>query len=50
MLNISRREEVAKLVRNIADLIDPPHESKPEGKTWNEEEFDLFLTAAADSE
>ncbi len=39
-----------KLLRNVADLIDPPPERKAEGKVWNEEEFDLFLTATADSE
>jgi len=39
-----------KLSRNVADLTDPPPEKKAEGKVWNEEEFDLFLTAAADSE
>ncbi len=39
-----------RLSRNVADLVDPPPGNKPEIKTWNEEEFDLFLTAAADSE
>jgi len=39
-----------KLSRNVADLIDPPPERKPEGKFWDEVEFDSFLTAAAGSE
>ena len=39
-----------KLSRNVADLIDPPPERKPEGKFWDEVEFDCFLTAAAGSE
>lgn len=39
-----------KLSRNVADLVDPPSETTPERKTWDEAEFDRFLTAAADSE
>jgi len=39
-----------RLSRNVADLVDPPPERRPEGKTWNEVEFDHFLTAAAASD
>ncbi len=39
-----------KLSRNVSELIDPPPERKHEGKTWDENEFDLFLTTAADSD
>jgi len=39
-----------KLSRNVANLVDPPPERKPEGKSWDEVEFDRFLTAAAGSE
>ena len=39
-----------RLSRNVADLVDPPPERKPEGKAWDEVEFDHFLTVAAGSE
>jgi len=39
-----------KIPRNVADLVDPPPIVRPERKTWNEGELDLFLTVAADSE
>jgi len=39
-----------KLQRNVADLVDAPPERKPEGKTWDEAEFDRFFTAIAGSD
>ena len=39
-----------KLSRNVADLVDPPPEEDAEGEVWDENEFDLFLTAAANCE
>ena len=39
-----------RLSRNVADLVDPPPERIYVGKTWDENEFDLFLTTAADSD
>ena len=39
-----------KLSRNVADLVDTPPQSTPDHNTWSEEELDLFLIAAADSE
>ena len=39
-----------RLSRNVADLVDPPPERIHVGKTWDENEFDLFLTTAADSD
>ncbi|MBA7610845.1 hypothetical protein ES703_18059 [subsurface metagenome] len=39
------RDSVRKgrLPRNVADLVDPPPERRPQGKTWDEVEFDHFL-------
>jgi len=39
-----------KLVRNIADLADPPPAKKAETEIWNMTELDHFLTAASNSE
>ena len=39
-----------KLVRNVAELADPPPAQPYEAKTWNETELDCFLTAVATSE
>ena len=39
-----------KLSRNVADLVEPPPERTPEGKSWDGAEFDRFLTVAAGSE
>ena len=39
-----------KLVRNVADLVDPLLAQPYEPEVWNEVELDCFLTAAADSE
>lgn len=39
-----------KLMRNVADLADPPRGQPYEARTWNETELDSFLTAVASSE
>ncbi|MBA7669053.1 hypothetical protein ES703_77180 [subsurface metagenome] len=39
-----------KLVRNVAELADPPAARKAETEVWDMEELDHFLTAAASSE
>jgi len=39
-----------KLVRNAAELADPPAARLPETEVWGMEELDHFLTAAANSE
>ena len=39
-----------RLYRNVADLADPPPEEHAEGEVWDEKQFDLFLTAAANWE
>ena len=36
-----------KLARNVADLADPPPARKAENSVWNEQQLDVFLTAAA---
>ncbi len=36
-----------KLIRNVAALADPPPAKKAEFSIWNEQELDVFLTAAA---
>ncbi len=39
-----------KLVRNVAELADPPAARKAETEVWDMEELDHFLTASASSE
>jgi len=39
-----------KLSRNVADLADSPAEGYAQREVWDEDEFDRFLTAAADCE
>ncbi len=39
-----------KLLRNVAELADPPAARKAQTEVWDMEELDHFLTAAADSE
>jgi len=39
-----------KLLRNVAELADPPAARRAETEVWDMEELDSFLTAAADSQ
>jgi len=39
-----------KLLRNVAELADPPAARRAETEVWDIEELDRFLTAAADSQ